>query len=243
MGDLPQPFSGKQVEARLAQPIVHVVTAHALRDEPQRMPRCQGHRGQWGELVGDLGGRVTSADNDHATADIGSSAPVVGDMQHLPGELGRSDECRSVRVRERSTGGHDARSTQRLAVGGEDDKLPAVLVDRLHASVRPDLDVEPGRVVLEVVGDLVAGGIAIAHARERHPGQRAELRRREQTQAVVVARPRPCRSITGLENQRGHPSLAQRPGGRQPRLAATDDDHRRARLLDGIPPHPSTYID
>ena len=59
---------------------MHVLAADPLRDEPERVPHGKGDVGDGRELVGDLGRRVASADDDHAHAREGQRVAVLGDM-------------------------------------------------------------------------------------------------------------------------------------------------------------------
>src|SRR5699024_1108691 len=70
------------------------------------------------------------------------------------------------------------------------------------ASIGPHLDAQPLCVAAEVVGDLVAARVPVGVAGERVTREGAVPARGEQPQAVVVARPRPNRLVTGLEHHR-----------------------------------------
>jgi hypothetical protein len=99
-GDLAQPFGGQGVEATLAQPVVDVLAAQPLGDEPHGMAGGQRDRRDRRELVGDLGGGVARADDDHPLAGVRRWVAVVGDVRKLAGEGVLAREGRAVGVGE-----------------------------------------------------------------------------------------------------------------------------------------------
>src|SRR5699024_415322 len=88
------------------------------------------------------------------------------------------------------------------------------------ASIGPHLDAQPLCVAAEVVGDLVAARVPVGVAGERVNREGAVPSRGEQPQAVVVARPRPNRLVTGLEDHRLPAAVTPSTGRGEARLPA-----------------------
>src|SRR5699024_9132621 len=79
-------------------------------------------------------------------------------------------------------------------------------------SIGPHLDAQPLCVAAEVVGDLVAARVPVGVAGEPVTREGAVPARGEQPQAVVVARLRPNRLVTGLAHHRLPAAVPPSPG-------------------------------
>ncbi len=99
-----------------------------------------------------------------------------------------------------------------------------VLRQRIDLHARPDGELEPGGVGLEVGGHLVLGRQAVPRTREGHARQAIEARRREQPEPVPAVSPRRPDPVGRLQDQ-VRPALAgQVMTHREPGLPAADDD-------------------
>ena len=112
------PASGRQrVKPGLPQPVVHVLAADPLWDEPQRVPHGERDVGNQRELVGDLGGRIARADDDHPHPGIRHRVAVLGHVQQRAAEAVLAREDGPVGVRERAARGDDPRRWELPSIG------------------------------------------------------------------------------------------------------------------------------
>jgi len=152
---------------------MHVLAADPLGDESERVPDREGDVGEGRELVRDLSRRVPGANDDHTHARVGQWVAVLGDVQKPTGKAGLAREDGPVGVREGPTGGDDSRGGELPSVVRHHHELAVPLTYRRHSGVGTDLDRERRGELLEVVGDLITGRVAIRVADERSPRHRA----------------------------------------------------------------------
>src|SRR5699024_5096254 len=124
---------------------------------------------------------------------------------------------------------------QAAPIGQLHGKARAVGGDLGDASIGPHLDAQPLCVAAEVVGDLVAARVPVGVAGEPVTREGAVPARGEQPQAVVVARLRPNRLVTGLEHHRLPAAVTPSTGRGEARLPAAHDQQATAA-------HPSVLV-
>src|SRR5699024_9920613 len=136
-----EPFGGEMIESG-GERIVEVFAARALLDERERRTRGERDRGVVRELVGDLHGRVSGADDDYPLAGEGPGLTVVGCVDEPSGELVLAGEARPHRVGEGAGGGDDAGGLDGLSRSGVDGVDVAVDGDVHGRSVGADFGIE-----------------------------------------------------------------------------------------------------
>ena len=229
----------------------HVVADEAERAEAQA---CRQRAVPHGNLTGlrsrdrtrvavrqlerDLGARVAGTDDENVAVLELRGIAVLARMQlHDP----RIEVGRKLRnARDLMGAGRDDH-VRRLegASARRDDEAVAVLRDALDRDARLHRQIEAGRVVLEVVGQLVLRGIRPGRPWQAVARQRAEGRGREQAKRVPALPPRVAHSFVRVEDHEGPLLSGQVVAGRQPGLAASDHDGVVALRNHLAPPSPS----
>jgi hypothetical protein len=202
-----------------------------------------------GEVEGHLHAGVAAADDEHLAALVGLAAAVVARVHHLALEA-----VEAVDLRQDGVGvlarGDDEPFGAVLPGGGAEDGLLLGAVDGgrddLLGAHAPELAVELGaddllaeegadaegaEVLLEVVEELLPGGVLGVADREGHERQLAVALGQVQAEAAVRAvAPERGDAAVALEQRVRHAAHGEAGGHRQPRGPRADDQRPREHL-------------
>lgn len=131
---------------------------------------------------------------------------------------------------EGSCRGDDAARSEAAAIDRERAKPGGAALDPRYRRAKHNRQIEVARVLAQVGSHLVAHWVVLSVARKRQTWQRRAACWREQSEALVVARPGAAKISRGLEDRERQPSSAQVVTTRKPGLPAAD--HQNIVLVD-----------
>src|SRR6266511_5948692 len=181
------------------------------------------------QLEGDLRSGVRGRHDEHVLAAERLRLAVRGGVDQLAGKPLPPRPLGHHRAAVVAGRDHDACRGQ-IAGRGLDPPPAVVAVDAPHLGPGADVEVEPARVLAQVLDHVVLGRPAPVAARHPVARQGRGEPRSVESQALVARRPRGPDVRSALQYHRRDAAPVEHRGDREPSGSPTRDEHRVARL-------------
>ena len=170
-----------------------------------------------------LARRIAEADDENGLRPPALAVEVLARVQHVAGVVIHPGPRRAHGPTGRAGRDHDV-ARDPLAASGRRVPNTVATFEARHRGVELGRDPVVTRVVLEVLHDLIARGIARPVRRHRKPRQRRGRLGRVQMQPVVVMTPRGAHLVGGLKHDERLTLLLEAGRSRQPGRRSSDDE-------------------